>query len=168
MAQPSFLEEDPNQGEPTPLANKRTRWATQRLKGGQGGRKRGSIIGRLNKANHHGEKKRDSGDPSKHNPNAHDPALDGQHDAEEEDDEDGAGPRSVFVNMELPPQFTDGEGKPKTTYKRNKIRTAKYTPLSFIPKNLFYQFHNIANIYFLFLIILTVSDSLQSQRIGQV
>lgn len=163
MAPPSFLEEDPNQ-EPTPLANnKRTRWATQRLKGGQGGRKRGSIIGRLNKANH-GEKKRDSGDPSKHNPNAHDGTLDQPDEAEEEDDEDGAGPRSVFVNMELPPQFTDGEGKPKTTYKRNKIRTAKYTPLSFIPKNLFYQFHNIANIYFLFLIILTVSASFRPER----
>ena len=159
MAQPSFLEEDPN-AEPTPLANnKRTRWATQRLKAGQGGRTRGSIIGRLNKATHHGEKKRDSGDPSKYNPNTHDPTPDPLDEAEEEDDEDGAGPRSVFVNMELPPQFTDDDGKPKTTYKRNKIRTAKYTPLSFIPKNLFYQFHNIANIYFLFTIILTVSSS---------
>jgi phospholipid-translocating ATPase len=29
--------------------------------------------------------------------------------------------------------------------------------LSFIPKNLWYQFHNIANVYFLFLIILNVS-----------
>lgn len=148
---PSFLEEDPVA---TPLAHKRTRWATQRLKGGQGGRKRGSIIGRLNKT--HGEKKRDSGDPSKNHSNGQDPALDNIEE-EPEDDEEGAGPRSVYVNMELPAQFTDEEGKPKTTYKRNKIRTAKYTPLSFIPKNLYYQFHNIANIYFLFLIILTVS-----------
>lgn len=46
--------------------------------------------------------------------------------------------------------------KSKTSYPRNKIRTAKYTPLTFIPKNIWFQFHNIANIYFLFIIILGV------------
>ncbi|XP_060728185.1 probable phospholipid-transporting ATPase VD isoform X2 [Tachysurus vachellii] len=37
------------------------------------------------------------------------------------------------------------------TYCRNKIRTTKYTFLSFIPKNLFEQLHRSANIYFIFL-----------------
>lgn len=44
--------------------------------------------------------------------------------------------------------------KPLIEMPRNKIRSTKYTPLSFIPKNLFYQFENIANIYFLVLVIL--------------
>jgi phospholipid-translocating ATPase len=72
-------------------------------------------------------------------------------------DEDGIEPRSIYVNQSLPSDAVDESGLPVTQFARNKIRTAKYTPLSFIPKNLFYQFHNIANIYFLFTIILTVS-----------
>lgn len=67
------------------------------------------------------------------------------------------GPRTVYFNIPLPPDAVDEQGHPLKHYRRNKIRTAKYTPISFIPKNLWYQFHNIAYIYFLFLIILTVS-----------
>lgn len=64
----------------------------------------------------------------------------------------------VFFNMDLPNDMKDPEtGLPITAYPRNKIRTTKYTPLSFIPKNLFFQFKNIANIYFLFIVILGVS-----------
>ncbi|KAK2896579.1 hypothetical protein Q8A67_011067 [Cirrhinus molitorella] len=37
------------------------------------------------------------------------------------------------------------------SYSRNKIRTTKYTFLSFIPKNLFEQLHRFANVYFVFL-----------------
>lgn len=58
--------------------------------------------------------------------------------------------------MPLPQTERDEEGQPLAHYARNKIRTAKYTPLSFIPKNLWFQFHNIANVYFLFIIILGV------------
>uniref|UniRef100_A0A8B9K1T2 Phospholipid-transporting ATPase n=1 Tax=Astyanax mexicanus TaxID=7994 RepID=A0A8B9K1T2_ASTMX len=36
-------------------------------------------------------------------------------------------------------------------YSGNKIRTTKYTFLSFIPKNLFEQLHRFANVYFIFL-----------------
>ncbi|XP_053318224.1 phospholipid-transporting ATPase VB [Spea bombifrons] len=39
-------------------------------------------------------------------------------------------------------------------YIGNKIRTTKYTVLSFLPKNLFGQFYRSANLYFLFLAIL--------------
>lgn len=151
MANSPYLEEDP-----APAATKRTRWATQRMKKGQGSRKRVSIIDRLNKANQ-SEKKRDSGGSIPPDPD---------HDVEEHDGSEHSGegengdmPRSVFVNMPLPSQYLDENGHPSRSYKRNKIRTAKYTPLSFIPKNLYYQFHNIANIYFLFMIILTVSYS---------
>ncbi|XP_060800591.1 phospholipid-transporting ATPase VA [Amyelois transitella] len=36
----------------------------------------------------------------------------------------------------------------------NQIRTTKYTLLSFLPKNLFEQFHRIANVYFIFIVLL--------------
>ncbi|XP_053476875.1 probable phospholipid-transporting ATPase VD isoform X1 [Ictalurus furcatus] len=39
-------------------------------------------------------------------------------------------------------------------YQGNSIRTTKYTVLSFIPMNLFQQFHRAANLYFLFLVLL--------------
>ncbi|KAF4090183.1 hypothetical protein AMELA_G00049150 [Ameiurus melas] len=39
-------------------------------------------------------------------------------------------------------------------YQGNSIRTTKYTILSFIPMNLFQQFHRAANLYFLFLVLL--------------
>ncbi|KAM5171285.1 phospholipid-transporting ATPase VB [Mantella aurantiaca] len=37
---------------------------------------------------------------------------------------------------------------PNSVYQTNKIKTTKYTFLSFIPKNLFEQFHRFANMYF--------------------
>ncbi|XP_026466761.1 probable phospholipid-transporting ATPase VD isoform X2 [Ctenocephalides felis] len=36
----------------------------------------------------------------------------------------------------------------------NKVRTTKYTILSFLPKNLLEQFHRVANIYFIFIVLL--------------
>lgn len=36
------------------------------------------------------------------------------------------------------------------SYGKNKIRTTKYSPLSFLPKNLFEQLHRLANVYFIF------------------
>lgn len=62
--------------------------------------------------------------------------------------------RTIFYNLPLPDEMLDDEGHPTTVYPRNKIRTTKYTPLNFIPKNLLVQFHNFANVYFLVLIIL--------------
>lgn len=40
------------------------------------------------------------------------------------------------------------------TYVNNRIRTTKYTLLNFVPRNLFEQFHRVANLYFLFLVVL--------------
>lgn len=86
---------------------------------------------------------------------------------EESDDDEVKDPRdhkeekrSVVFNKELPEEFLDPEtGKALVMYPRNKIRTTKYTPISFLPKNIFNQFiHNIANIYFLALIILGAFD----------
>lgn len=66
--------------------------------------------------------------------------------------------RTIYFNVPLPDYAKDEDGHLKAHYARNKIRTAKYTPLSFIPKNLWFQFHNIANVYFLFVIVLAVRD----------
>lgn len=82
----------------------------------------------------------------------------GQEEDDAEHDRDGQGPRKLFFNIPLPPEAVDEEGNPIKHYRRNKVRTAKYTPLSFVPKNIWYQFHNIANVYFLLLIILAVSQ----------
>jgi phospholipid-translocating ATPase len=64
--------------------------------------------------------------------------------------------RQLYYNQPLPESAIDPEtGMPLAHYSRNKIRTTKYTPLNFVPKNLLYQFRNIANIYFLFIVILS-------------
>lgn len=64
--------------------------------------------------------------------------------------------RTIYVNIPVAKEDLDEEGTIKRTYPRNKVRTAKYTALSFVPKNLWYQFHNVANLYFLLLVILQV------------
>jgi len=149
--------------EDAPITTKRLRWATQRKQGKSGVKKRLSILDRLHhKGSQSSEKKRDSnGGESmgtdlggiQEDPHEDDAA----NEKNEKDDKDGGGPRTIYFNSNLPPDAVDENGYPVRHYKRNKIRTAKYTPLSFIPKNLWYQFHNIANVYFLFLIILAVS-----------
>ena len=49
----------------------------------------------------------------------------------------------------------------------NTIHTNKYTPLSFLPVNLFEQFHRVAYLYFLLILILnqvhTVTDKMAQQ-----
>lgn len=139
-----------------------------------GGVKRVSIIDRIHKRTGSSEKKRHSGgsnsmrqegddDDDTYDPNDPNAANQGEGEGEGDansnassDDEEG---RTLFFNVPLPAQFRDEEGHPLQQFTRNKIRTAKYTPLSFIPKNLWFQFHNIANIFFLFLVILVVCFS---------
>ncbi|CAN3479985.1 phospholipid-transporting ATPase Dnf1p [Diutina catenulata] len=63
-------------------------------------------------------------------------------------------PRRIWVNQPLPADAVDDRGLPLAKFPPNKIRTTKYTPLSFLPKNIVLQFTNVANFYFLVLIIL--------------
>ncbi|CAK9437943.1 uncharacterized protein LODBEIA_P23210 [Lodderomyces beijingensis] len=63
-------------------------------------------------------------------------------------------PRTIFFNYEMPSTMKDDHGHPIIEYPRNKIRTTKYTPISFLPKNLLFQFTNVANFYFLLIVIL--------------
>lgn len=51
-------------------------------------------------------------------------------------------------------RFKEEYEKVSKLYMNNKIRTTKYTLLTFIPRNLFEQFHRVANLYFLFLVVL--------------
>ncbi|KAG9291142.1 hypothetical protein G9A89_013014 [Geosiphon pyriformis] len=62
--------------------------------------------------------------------------------------------RRIYVNMELPVSELNTSDKPRMNFVTNKIRTAKYTIFNFLPKNLFEQFRKVANLYFLFLVLL--------------
>ncbi|KAF2873177.1 hypothetical protein BDV95DRAFT_490073 [Massariosphaeria phaeospora] len=129
---------------------KRIRWATHRATGPKAENKRQSLKERLHKRMGSGEKKRDSfGKESGPADNGDVESLD----AASEEPDSG---RRVYFNVPLPAHERDEDGHPTSHYSRNKIRTAKYTPISFVPKNLWFQFHNIANIYFLFIIILGI------------
>jgi phospholipid-translocating ATPase len=143
-----------------PKATKRLRWATQKVKGKSAGRKRISIMDRFHKSTH-GEKKRDSAgaESMATDPEGLQGATEGSEDGSETSGDHGEA-RNIYFNIPLPPEALDENGHPAVRFNRNKIRTSKYTPLSFIPKNLWFQFQNIANDYFLFLIILNVSNSL--------
>ncbi|XP_028573238.2 phospholipid-transporting ATPase VB isoform X1 [Podarcis muralis] len=59
--------------------------------------------------------------------------------------------RVVFPSNE---RFQKESEKVRRVYSGNGIRTTKYTLLTFIPQNLFEQFHRLANVYFLFLVII--------------
>ncbi|XP_075151273.1 phospholipid-transporting ATPase VD isoform X1 [Haematobia irritans] len=61
--------------------------------------------------------------------------------------------RIVVPNHTIPPK-TPKRDHPNGHFIGNKIRTTKYTLLSFIPKNLLEQFHRVANLYFIFIVLL--------------
>ncbi|KAF9277994.1 hypothetical protein BGZ88_000862 [Linnemannia elongata] len=65
--------------------------------------------------------------------------------------------RRVFVNIPPPAQYLDKNGLPKLTFGSNRINTAKYTTLTFLPKNLFEQFRRVANMFFLFMAIIQLT-----------
>jgi len=128
---------------------KRMRWATQRLPTQTAGRKRLSILNRGPKV--HVSPYEEKGDKPDRNSKITDESPMGTEVAET-----GSQSRTIYTNVPLPDAALDEEGKRKEEFPRNKIRTSKYTPLSFLPKNLWFQFHNIANVYFLFIIVLNV------------
>nr|XP_023406965.1 probable phospholipid-transporting ATPase VB [Loxodonta africana] len=66
--------------------------------------------------------------------------------------------RVVFPNNRI---FHQDWGKISRRYSGNRICTTKYTLLTFLPQNLFEQFHRWANLYFLFLVILNWMPSME-------
>ncbi|RDW80067.1 hypothetical protein BP6252_04705 [Coleophoma cylindrospora] len=141
---PQPPEEDPTTAEEGKPDNRRLRWATQRVKGKKGLQKRTSILGRLQHKRSQSEKKRESGGGESMATTELGGIQEEDESIEENtNDNDGAeGPRTIFFNRAVPREFLDETGSLLQVYKRNKIRTAK--------------FHNVANVYFLFLIILSI------------
>ncbi len=140
----------------TPI--KRIRWATQRVTGPHGRRKRHAIMDRFHRrTSSHGQvKKRES--TAGTSSDAGSTQAPQEPDGSETSDDQANPHRTIFFNLPLPDDAKDQDGRPAVTFERNKIRTAKYTPISFVPKNLYFQFLNVANVYFLFIIVLSVSS----------
>ncbi|OQV04184.1 hypothetical protein CLAIMM_09106 isoform 1 [Cladophialophora immunda] len=128
---------------------KRMRWATTRKPGQSGTKKRLSLLQRVPKVTVSTYEEKPDG--PKNAGLITDESPLGEQQAQQESDG-----RQIYVNLPLPPEAKTEDGHIKAKYSRNKIRTAKYTPLSFVPKNLWFQFHNIANIYFFFIVILSI------------
>ncbi|NWU42327.1 AT10A ATPase, partial [Hylia prasina] len=60
--------------------------------------------------------------------------------------------RLVRSSLLLPE--AEPEKSKRTVLACNRLKTTKYTALSFLPKNLFEQFHRLANVYFVFIALL--------------
>ncbi|KAJ9586597.1 hypothetical protein L9F63_019813 [Diploptera punctata] len=61
--------------------------------------------------------------------------------------------RTVYPNHLVPPH-TPKSAHPNGHRPDNRVRTTKYTLLSFLPKNLLEQFHRVANLYFICILLL--------------
>ncbi|KAJ3333528.1 hypothetical protein HDU76_007058 [Blyttiomyces sp. JEL0837] len=81
----------------------------------------------------------------------------------------------IYVNVAPPPPDSNknnakDKSKPPSEKEdpriSNKIRTSKYTMLTFLPKNLFEQFRSIANFYFLSLVILQAFPPFDNVSVG--
>lgn len=62
--------------------------------------------------------------------------------------------RTVIPNHLVPEVASKNQPHPNRRYLGNTIKTTKYTILTFLPKNLFEQFHRFANLYFVFVVLL--------------
>mgnify|MGYP001028202247 CR=1 FL=1 len=71
------------------------------------------------------------------------------------------GSRVISFPPPLPSEDTD-------IFCSNKVVTAKYNVLTFLPKNLFEQFRRVANFYFLIMLILQLIPELRAWPAGIV
>lgn len=149
--------------EEVPTAMKRMRWGTTRTKTGRPKKapvNRSKTFKKILRAGTILKKQKSQDDeygPDDSLDIIDDYASDHEADTEKRDPRDRKHEnRIITFNRTLPSELVDPEtGLPINVYPRNKIRTAKYTALTFLPKNLFNSFRtDIANNYFLFLIIL--------------
>ncbi|XP_043345314.1 phospholipid-transporting ATPase VA isoform X1 [Cervus canadensis] len=83
--------------------------------------------------------------------------------------------RTVCSNLQPPPGAEEpaGKGAPRRRLRGgaqhladNRLKTTKYTPLSFLPKNLFEQFHRLANVYFVFIALLNFVPAVNAFQPG--
>ncbi|XP_001603872.2 probable phospholipid-transporting ATPase VA isoform X2 [Nasonia vitripennis] len=61
--------------------------------------------------------------------------------------------RTIVPNHLLPPDAPQTKQIHASSVD-NRVRTTKYTTLSFLPRNLLEQFHRVANLYFIFIVLL--------------
>ncbi|XP_029171036.1 probable phospholipid-transporting ATPase VD [Nylanderia fulva] len=61
--------------------------------------------------------------------------------------------RTIVPNHLISPK-TPKRQHPNGDRADNRVRTTKYTALSFLPRNLLEQFHRVANLYFIFIVLL--------------
>uniref|UniRef100_G3U188 ATPase phospholipid transporting 10A (putative) n=1 Tax=Loxodonta africana TaxID=9785 RepID=G3U188_LOXAF len=76
--------------------------------------------------------------------------------------------RVVRSNL-LPPSAEEpaaGAAKGSRHLADNRLKTTKYTLLSFLPKNLFEQFHRLANVYFVFIALLNFVPAVNAFQPG--
>uniref|UniRef100_A0A8C9FM32 P-type ATPase N-terminal domain-containing protein n=1 Tax=Pavo cristatus TaxID=9049 RepID=A0A8C9FM32_PAVCR len=64
------------------------------------------------------------------------------------------GGKTRLVRSSLLPPEAEAEKSKRPALASNRLKTTKYTALSFLPKNLFEQFHRLANVYFVFIALL--------------
>uniref|UniRef100_A0A8C2UAV8 Phospholipid-transporting ATPase n=1 Tax=Coturnix japonica TaxID=93934 RepID=A0A8C2UAV8_COTJA len=62
--------------------------------------------------------------------------------------------KTRLVRSSLLPPEAEAEKSKRPVLASNRLKTTKYTALSFLPKNLFEQFHRLANVYFVFIALL--------------
>ncbi|XP_063809380.1 phospholipid-transporting ATPase VA isoform X2 [Pseudophryne corroboree] len=70
--------------------------------------------------------------------------------------------RTVRSNLLYQASGKAAAENPNRQYAGNAIQTTKYTALSFLPKNLFEQFHRLANVYFVFIALLNFVPSVNA------
>ena len=69
--------------------------------------------------------------------------------------------RNLHPNHTIPSDVPKDK-HPNAAFANNEVKTTKYTWLTFLPKNLFEQFHRFANLYFLFIVILNWIPSISA------
>ena len=63
--------------------------------------------------------------------------------------------RPIVPNHTVDPNIPhDSKAHPNHGYSFNLVKTTRYSIITFLPKNLFEQFHRFANIYFIFVVAL--------------
>ncbi|KAL4230408.1 putative phospholipid-transporting ATPase VB [Mactra antiquata] len=69
--------------------------------------------------------------------------------------------RLIVPNHECE-ESVKSKSHPNRNHRSNRIKTTKYSILTFLPKNLFEQFHRFANLYFLFVVALNWVPQVQA------
>lgn len=70
--------------------------------------------------------------------------------------------REIIPNHTIPDVAPKAKSHPNRNYASNRIKTTKYTIITFLPKNLFEQFHRFANLYFIFVVALNWVPQVQA------